>query len=111
MRVTRTSGLPLESEDIAKYKEELDQGMMALTEELGRFEKLPQDKQGIFIRRFEEMKKEAQAKYVFETEWDFETVVKSKTKLKENCNRYGVIAFARSAETNQIEAFIIDSKF
>lgn len=107
MRVTRTSGLPIDN--AAQYKEELDKGMIALTEELGRFEQQPQAKQGEFIKRFEEMKEEVAKRYVFETDWDFETVIKSKTKLKELCNIYGVIAFARN-EDKQLAVFIVDSK-
>lgn len=109
MRVTRTSGLPIEN--AAQYKEELDKGMIALTEELGRFEKQPQAKQGEFMKRFEDMKAEVAKNYVFETDWDFETVVKSKTKLKELCNIYGAIAFAKNDDSKKIEIFIIDSKF
>lgn len=108
MKVTRTSGLPIDG--AAQYKEELDKGMIAITDEMGRFEKIADSKkQGEFIKRFEDMKAEVAAKYVFETDWDFETVLKSKTKLKELCNVYGAIAFTRG-DSDQIECFIIDSK-
>lgn len=108
MKVNRVSGLPLEPEDIPKYQEELNSGLEALHQELGRFETLNQTKQGEFVRRFEKMREEVQAKYKFEDEWDFNEVVTSKTKVKQLVNKYGVVAFARSNESKQVQFFIID---
>lgn len=109
MKVTRTSGLPIDG--VAEYKAELDKGMIALNEELGRFEKMTdQQKRSDFLKRFEEMKKEVMDRYTFEADWDFETVLRSKTKFKELCNQYGVIAFARG-DDGALQCFIVDSKF
>jgi hypothetical protein len=109
MKVTRTSGLPIEN--VAQYKAELDEGAKKIADELGRFEKLTSTvEKGAFLKRWEEMKAEVMARYEFEQEWEFEETIKSKSKLKELVNQYGVIAFARNDE-GTLSVFIIDSKF
>jgi hypothetical protein len=108
MKVTRTSGMPLEPEDIPKYHAELEKGLEDINTELGRFEKLDQKGQGQFVRRFEEMRKNVREKYKFEEQWDLPSVLQSKSKLKELVNRYGVIAFARATDDKKIQCFILD---
>jgi ribonuclease HII len=110
MKVTRTSGMPLENEDIPKYQAELEAGYAAIKAELGDFTKLTQTQQAEFGKRFDEMMEETKKKYKFQADWDFETVFKSKSKFKELVNAYGLIAFARAGEDKRIQCFVIDSK-
>lgn len=111
MKVTRTSGLPINPEQVQAFKEELNKGMEALVADMGEFDKLPQDKQGEFMRRFTELKEGTYAKYECEADWDFETILKSKSQLKKLVNQYGVIAFGRGSDGKQLQCFIVDSKF
>lgn len=111
MRVTRTSGMPIDPEHVRLFQEEVRAGYDAIVADLGPFEKLPQEKRGEFQRRFEEFRGALDEKYPKEANWDFETVLKSKTKLKELVNIYGVIAFSRGSKDNKLQCFIIDSGF
>lgn len=108
MRVTRMSGLPIEPEDIPKYKDDLEKGLEILHTELGRFENLEQKGKDEFIKRFEAMRDEAQKKYKFEDNWNFDEDVKSMSKLKVLLNKYGIIAFGRTAKGRKIHCFICD---
>lgn len=109
MKVTRTSGLPIEPTDIAQYQTELEQGLEAINQEMGRFEKLTQKEQAEFMKRFEEMKETVRSKYAFEQDWDLKEMISSKGKLKELVNKFGIIAFAKGSEDKRVQCWILDN--
>lgn len=111
MKISRLSGMPIESMDHPEYQRRLTEGLEAIKAKYKDkdFSKLSQQDQAKFMKEFEEMKEDVRQDFEFERELDLDAIL-SKTKLKELVNRYGAIAFDRGSDDKRLRCFILDSK-